>query len=209
MADHDQHDADQHDSDPAGIADDAGVPRPGDPTADQTGDEVRDALPADLDVAGFVGPYQFPDNSRRRIPAVLYAIIGAIAIAVWATSGDDAVLVNKGVLLAGLLLVVVAVYTWFAGWHLAFDEKEALVRAQQEVGFPVGHASAQMGWRGLRSRPTWKLLLYSAENPPTRRGLVLIDGVDGSLVDLVIEANPEDWSQMKRREPAGQDGEPS
>ena len=34
-------------------------------------DEIRDELPTDLDVTGFVGPYQFPDNSRRRIPAYL------------------------------------------------------------------------------------------------------------------------------------------
>jgi len=34
--------------------------------------EIRDTLPGDLDITGFVGPYQFPDNSRRRIPAVIY-----------------------------------------------------------------------------------------------------------------------------------------
>ena len=35
-------------------------------------EDVTDALPDDLDVHGFVGPYQFPDNSRRRIPGFLY-----------------------------------------------------------------------------------------------------------------------------------------
>ena len=35
-------------------------------------EEVTDVLPDDLDVHGFVGPYQFPDNSRRRIPGFLY-----------------------------------------------------------------------------------------------------------------------------------------
>ena len=38
--------------------------------------------------------------------------------------------------------------------------------ATRQVGFPVGHASAQLTWRGLRSRPTWRILLYSVENPP-------------------------------------------
>ena len=33
------------------------------------------------------------------------------------------------------------------------DEKQALVAAQRAVGFPVGHASAQQVWHGLRSRP--------------------------------------------------------
>ena len=35
---------------------------------DVNSNEIRDQLPSDLDVSAFVGPYQFPDNSRRRIP---------------------------------------------------------------------------------------------------------------------------------------------
>ena len=75
--------------------------------------------------------------------------------------------------------------------------------ATRTVGFAVGHASAQMGWRGLLSRPTWRILLYSAENPPLRRGLVLVDGVDGEVVDWFAEDNPEDWSDLKGDLPAG------
>jgi hypothetical protein len=70
-----------------------------------------------------------------------------------------------------------------------------LVAAVRQVGFPVGHASAQMGWRGVLSRPTWRILLYSAEDPPTQRGLVLVDGVDGEVLEWFVEENPEDWSQ--------------
>ena len=62
------------------------------------------------------------------------------------------------------------------------------------MGFAVGHASALLGWRGLRSRPTWRILLDSSEDPPAKRGLVLVDGVDGEVLDQVIEDNPEDWS---------------
>ena len=69
--------------------------------------------------------------------------------------------------------------------------------ATRRVGFAVGHASAQLGWRGLRSRPTWRILLYSAENPPTKRGLVLVDGVDAEIVSYFVEANPEDWSDVE------------
>ncbi len=53
-----------------------------------------------------------------------------------------------------------------------------------------------MGWRGLLSRPTWRVLLYSAEDPPTKRGFVLVDGVDGKVIDSFTEANPEDWSEL-------------
>ena len=112
----------------------------------------------------------------------------------WATAGDDAVLVNAGVLAAGIGLLLFAAYCWQAGFHLAVDERDALVVASRTVGFPVGHASAQLGWRGLRSRPTWRILLYSAEDPPRTRGLVLVDGVDGEVVEHFTEANPEDWS---------------
>ena len=34
-------------------------------------EEIRDELPDDLDVSGYVGPYTFPDISRRRIPGLL------------------------------------------------------------------------------------------------------------------------------------------
>jgi hypothetical protein len=90
----------------------------------------------------------------------------------------------------------VAAYSFVTGWDLAVDERDALVAATRQVGFPVGHASAQMGWRGLLSRPTWRILLYSAEEPPERRGLVLIDGVDGSVFEHFVERNPEDWDAL-------------
>ena len=67
--------------------------------------------------------------------------------------------------------------------------------ATQQVGLRGGHASAQLGWRGLRSRPTWRILLYSAEDPPPR-GLVLVDGVDGEIVAHFVEENPEDWCDL-------------
>jgi hypothetical protein len=159
-------------------------------------DEIRDELPEDLNVSDFVGPYVFPNNNRRRVPGYLYLMIGAGAIALWAVAGSDAVLVNVGYLGAGLALIVIGAYHLLAGWNLDVDERDALVAATERVAFPVGHASAQLGWRGLASRPTWRILLYSAENPPTRRGLVLVDGVDGEIVAAFTEANPEDWSDL-------------
>ena len=37
-------------------------------------EDVRDALPEDLDASGYVGPYLFPNNNRRRVPGVLYLV---------------------------------------------------------------------------------------------------------------------------------------
>ncbi len=158
--------------------------------------EVRDSLPADLDAAGYVGPYLFPNNSRRRIAGALYLLIGAVSIVVALSASNDAVLVNGGFLVGGVALIVFGLYCMQAGWNLAIDENDALVAATREVGFPVGHASAQLGWRGLRSRPTWRILLYSNQAPPDSRGLVLVDGVDGRVVGCFVEDNPEDWTGL-------------
>ncbi|NNE74503.1 MAG: hypothetical protein HKN26_12625 [Acidimicrobiales bacterium] len=160
--------------------------------------EVTDTLPEDLDITALQAPYEFPNNSRRRIPGVLYLLVGGVAIVAWVlTRGDEPVLVNTGVLLGGIALVLFGLYHLQAGWDLSFDERDALVAATREVGFPVGHASAQLGWRGLRSRPTWRILLYSNESPPSQRGLALVDGVDGEIIDTWVEANPEDWSDLE------------
>ena len=102
--------------------------------------------------------------------------------------------VDDGLLWAALLLTVVAIVSITSGWRMHVDEKEALVAAQRAVGFPVGHASAQQVWRGLRSKPTWRVLCYSPEDPPERRGLVLVDAVDGTVVEHLVEDNPERWS---------------
>ena len=46
-------------------------------TTRTTTDDEGDALPKDLDVTAYVGPYVFPDIRRRRIAAACYVVIGA------------------------------------------------------------------------------------------------------------------------------------
>ena len=106
----------------------------------------------------------------------------------WFVSG------NGGLLAAAILVGLIGVYSFAAGWHLAVDQTEALAVASRTVGFPVGHASAQLAWRGLLSRPAWRMLLYSADEPPSLRGLVELDAVDGHVMGEYTERNPEDWS---------------
>ena len=158
-------------------------------------DEIRDQLPHDLNVSEFVGPYQFPDNSRRRIPALLYLGIAGACLLAWFMLGrsqaDNSGYVNDGFLLVAVLLASFAVFLLTSSWKLTVKETDALVLASQAVGFAVGHASAQQVWRGWRSRPTWRVLCYSAEEPPFKRGLVLIDAVDGTQVECLVEDNPE------------------
>ncbi|MET0147367.1 MAG: hypothetical protein ABW328_21675 [Ilumatobacteraceae bacterium] len=162
--------------------------------ADPSADDHRDALPDDLDAAGYVGPYMFPDNSRRRIPGIIYLSIAALCVAVWLVWRDSSPIVNDGWLWGAALLAAVGTFSITSGWRMHVDEREALVKAQQALAFPVGHASAQQVWRGLRSRPTWRVLCYSVEEPPERRGLVLVDAVDGEVVEHLVEDNPERWN---------------
>jgi hypothetical protein len=164
------------------------------------GDEhVQDELPEELDASNFVGPYMFPNNNRRRVAAVLYLLMGIVAVVVWALTRDgNPVLVNGGVLAGGIGLIVFGAYSYQAGFDLEFDERDALVAATRTVGFPVGHASAQLGWRGLRSKPTWRILVYSNDEPPAKRGLVLVDGVNGDVLEHFVEDNPEDWTDVER-----------
>lgn len=156
-------------------------------------DDIRDALPEDLNAVEHAGEYKFPDNSRRRWPALMYAVIAVLCLVLYLAAGDSS-MVNRGLLWAAVLLGIVAVFGFTSGWRMKVDEQQALVAAQGAVGFPVGHASAQQVWRGLRSRPTWRVLVYSAEEPPRRRGLVLVDAVDGRVVEHLVQDNPvEDW----------------
>ncbi len=159
-------------------------------------DDVVDELPDDLQPAlADQDEYEFPNNSRRRIPGYIYLICAAGLLALYLVRGEG-ILINKGLIGAAIGLAILGVYSIVSGKNLAIDERDALVASINEIGFPVGHASAQMGWRGLLSRPTWRVLLYSAEEPPTKRALVMVDGVDGSIVDSLVEDNPEDWSKL-------------
>ncbi len=147
-----------------------------------------DALPEDLDVTAYVGPYIFPTMRRRRIVAIAYVVLSIVAIIGGIRAG------LPGVVGVGIGLIVIAVYHWITAWPLNIDQTDALVHATRAIGFPVGHASAQLAWRGWRSRPTWRVLVYSNDEPPSRRGLVELDGVDGEALGSYSEENPEDWS---------------
>ena len=160
--------------------------------------EVVDELPEDVNATERdLEDYIFPNNNRRRIPGYLYLASALVFIGFYVLFGDDGVLVNQGFLWAAGIAVVVGVYSIVSGWNLNIDERDALVVAAGEVGQPIGPASAQLSWRGLLSRPVWRILCYSAEDPPLTRALVIVDGVDGHVVERIVEDNPEDWDAVK------------
>jgi hypothetical protein len=152
----------------------------------------RDELPGDLNLDEYVGVTTFPDPGRRRVVGALWVAAGVIAGVVAATRGTDGVLVNNGLVAFAAGAMLIGLYHFVAGARLALRETDALVIASKEVGFAIGHASAQLGFQGLLSRPIWRILLYSADNPPTKRGMVLIDGRAGTVLGNYVEDNPED-----------------
>lgn len=147
--------------------------------------EIADAaaMPDDLN-ANVFGPYAVPDPERRRRAAIVY-VIGAAIVAIAIAAGLPP---GMWVLAAGLLGI--AGFNWFAGWRLEVREGEALEAANRAIGFPVGHASANLGFQGVRAKPIWNVLVFSAEEPPTQRGLVRVDAISGDVVEHYSETIP-------------------
>lgn len=132
-------------------------------------DEI--AIEEELD-SNVEGEYLFPSPSRRRIAAWVYLVAGVVC----GLTFDGGWLVAVGF---GLL----AAWHFASAWPLAIDEHEAMTTAAAQVGFPIGHASASVRFTGWRSRPRWSVVMYSATEPPDQRALVLVDAVNGSVVE--------------------------
>jgi hypothetical protein len=143
------------------------------------GDVARSQrMPEDLD-ATQREPYTIPSTRRRRRGAAVHALaaVAAAAAGLWVVAG---------------ILAVIAVWHAVSAWPIRVLDPEALETATREVGFPVGHASAVVGFDGVRAHPVWNVLVFSADEPPSRRGLVRVDAVDGHVVETYVEELPAD-----------------
>jgi hypothetical protein len=85
------------------------------------------------------------------------------------------------------VFAAIAAYHMAGGGHLVVTDSRALTLATGAVGFPVGHASAVLGFDGVLARPIWNVLVFSADEPPSQRGLVRVDGRSGSVVETYTE----------------------
>ncbi len=132
-------------------------------------DEI--AIETELD-SNVIGPFLFPSPERRRLAGWVLVVAGAIAGLT--IDGGWPVAVGFGLL---------AIWQFFSAWPLNVDENEAMTIAGGAVDFPVGHASAAVRFHGWRSRPRWAVVLYSAAEPPDLRGLVVLDAVNGDVVE--------------------------
>jgi hypothetical protein len=141
------------------------------------------AVPEDLD-SGVVEPYAIPDTARRRRAGAVYFVAAALTALLipltelpgfmWATAVGA--------------LVVIGIYHLIAGWKLRVREGAALEIANRATTFPVGHASAALGFIGWRARPVWNVLVFSSDDPPSERGLVEVDAINGAVRGTYVEA---------------------
>lgn len=145
------------------------------------------AIEEELD-SNQVGPYRFPEPTRRRTSGWVFVAAAVITM----------ILIDGGWLPA-IGLLALAAWNFASAWPLAIDESRALSIAGSAVEFPVGHASAAVTFRGWRSRPRWSVVLYSAEEPPDQRALVVVDAVTGGLAE-------DPYVEPVAAVPAGGDG---
>jgi len=145
------------------------------------------AVPDDLDSDVDQLLYTVPDTNRRRRSGAVY-LAGAAIVGILIAAGQLPI----PMWLTGVaVLAVVGGYHFIAGWTLAIHDGEALEAANRAVPFAVGHASASLGFSGWRARPVWNVLVFSADDPPSQRALVLVDGIDAHVRDLYLEEIPE------------------
>ena len=138
-------------------------------------------MPEDLD-ANVVGPYSVPDTSRRRRAGVVYFVVAALVAIGLAFD------LPTGMWLTVAALAIIGGYHVWAGTSLRVREQRALEIANQATDFPVGHASAALGFDGFLARPVWNVLVFSADEPPSQRGLVRVSGTDGTVIEHYVEA---------------------
>jgi hypothetical protein len=129
------------------------------------------AIEEELD-SNVMAPYRFPSPTRRRIAGWVFVVAAVVAM-----------VVIDGGWLPAIGLFALAAWNFASAWPLTIDEAQALTVAGAAVGFPVGHASAAVTFRGFRSRPRWSVVLYSAEEPPDQRALVVVDAVSGEVAE--------------------------
>jgi len=150
-----------------------------DKEADASG--IKDELPEDLDITKYVGPYQFPTPRRRRTASYSVAAISALIVVMAVRSSNGALLV------AGIVGLVIAAIFYFLAWPLNISDIDALTLAASQAPFAVGHASAQLSFYGWSSKPTWRVVVFSSDDPPSERGLVEINAVSKEVISTYFD----------------------
>lgn len=149
--------------------------------SEENSDVSGDVLPDDLDITKYVGPYQFPTPRRRRTAAYgIFAV--AIATLLLGLQSNNTVLMG-----AAVASTVLGIIFFVTAWPLNVSDVQALTLAAKNAPFSVGHASAQLSFSGWFSKPTWRVVVFSSEEPPTDRGLVEINAVSKEIISTYFD----------------------
>jgi hypothetical protein len=148
--------------------------------------DVADSADVPDDLQSLVlEPYAVPEPTRRRRAGHVY-LVGAVSVGAGVLAGLPAGM--WGIVVA---LLLAAGYHHMTAWPLSIRDADALEIANQSTGFAVGHASAAMNFEGWRAKPVWNVLVFSADDPPTERGLVRVDALTGDVIDTYVEPVPD------------------
>ena len=131
---------------------------------------------------GAIRPYRILDTAKRRRAGIMYIIMAAVAGVVAASTQ-----IQLMWLTAVVPLVVLAGYQFLGGWKMQVTDMEAIEKASDRVSFATGHGSATLGYRGLRARPVWEVLVYGDGSSPDFQALVTIDAVSGEVTGIYEE----------------------
>ena len=148
---------------------------------------LGDELPEDLVPSAARGKYSVPDNSRRRRPALVLITFAVISGALWVAKADGGVLVNAGFAYAAIGFLLLGLYFLVSSKAVNIWEAEAIATARQRTGLVAGTGRAQLAWRGLVGHPVWRVLIHDESGPMARRGVVIVDAADGSIVEHLTE----------------------
>jgi hypothetical protein len=131
---------------------------------------------------GTIRPYRILDTAKRRRAGVVYIVMAVLAGAIAISTQIQPLWVT-----AVVPLVVLAGYQFLGGWKMQVTDMEAIEKASDRVSFTTGHGSATLGYRGLRARPVWEVLVYGDGPAPQFQALVTIDAVSGDVTGTFEE----------------------
>ena len=129
-----------------------------------------------------IGPYRVLDTAKRRRAGVVYIVMAVLAAAVVIATQIQLMWLTA----VGSLLML-AGYQFLGGWKMQVTDMEAIEKASDRVSFATGHGSATLGYRGLRARPVWEVLVYGDGPSPDFQALVTIDAVSGEVTGIYEE----------------------
>lgn len=129
-----------------------------------------------------IGPYRVLDTAKRRRAGGVYLAVSLVAAAITVATGIQLLWLT-----AVVPLVVLAGYQFVGGWKMQVTDMEAIEKASDRVSFTTGHGSATLGYRGLRARPVWEVLVYGDGPSPSFQALVTIDAVSGEITGVYEE----------------------